>query len=48
LKWCLSEGRIHVAIPATSRVEHARDNAVTGNPPWLAEPDRLRIASCFS
>ena len=48
LKWCLSEGRIHVAIPATSRVEHARDNAVAGHPPWLDEPDRRRIASFFS
>ena len=31
LKWTLAEERIHVAIPATSSVEHARVNAAAGS-----------------
>ena len=35
LKWILSDPRVHCAIPATRRVEHARDNAAAGDPPWF-------------
>ena len=35
LKWILSDARVSCAIPATSRVQHARDNAAAGNPPWF-------------
>jgi aryl-alcohol dehydrogenase-like predicted oxidoreductase len=34
LKWTLGDERIHVAIPATSSVAHARVNTAAGAPPW--------------
>jgi len=35
LKWILSDTRVHCAIPATSSVEHMRDDAAAGDPPWF-------------
>jgi aryl-alcohol dehydrogenase-like predicted oxidoreductase len=35
LKWILSDPRVHCAIPATSSVEHMRENAAVGDPPWF-------------
>jgi aryl-alcohol dehydrogenase-like predicted oxidoreductase len=35
LKWILSDTRVHCAIPATSSVEHMRENSAAGDPPWL-------------
>jgi aryl-alcohol dehydrogenase-like predicted oxidoreductase len=35
LKWILSDPRVSCVIPATSRVEHARENAAAGEPPWF-------------
>lgn len=43
LKWCLSDPRIHVAIPATSQTEHARLNSLAGTPPWFGPEERRRV-----
>jgi len=43
LKWILSDRRVHVAIPATSSPQHARDNAEAGQPPWFDEDQRQLV-----
>ncbi|MBV8998671.1 MAG: aldo/keto reductase [Solirubrobacterales bacterium] len=43
LKWTLADERIHVAIPATSSVAHARVNTAAGDPPWPSREDRDRL-----
>jgi len=45
LKWTLANERIHVAIPATSSVEHARSNAAAGTPPWPSPDERAALAA---
>jgi len=40
LKWCVSDPRIHVAIPATGSAAHARDDALAGDPPWFGPEQR--------
>ena len=42
LKWVLSDDRVDVVIPATSRPEGVRENAAAGNPPWFG-PDERRL-----
>ena len=44
LRWCLSDRRIHVAIPATSKPENARANVASGDGPWLDDEARRRVA----
>jgi aryl-alcohol dehydrogenase-like predicted oxidoreductase len=44
LKWVLSDPRCHVAIPATSRAERIKENAVAGEPPWFGPEERALVA----
>jgi diketogulonate reductase-like aldo/keto reductase len=44
LKWVLSDERIDVAIPATSKPERTRENAAAGSPPWLGPEERDYVA----
>jgi diketogulonate reductase-like aldo/keto reductase len=42
LRWALSDERVDVVIPASTKPEHARANARAGTPPWYdAEQRRL-------
>lgn len=43
LKWVLSDLRVDVAIPATSKPERARENAAAGTPPWLGAEERRYV-----
>jgi diketogulonate reductase-like aldo/keto reductase len=40
LKWALSDERVDLVIPATSRPERAAENARAGEPPWLGPEER--------
>ena len=44
LKWGLSDERCHIAIPATFNLDHMRQNAAAGQPPWFDPDTRERVA----
>jgi aryl-alcohol dehydrogenase-like predicted oxidoreductase len=44
LQWVLSDPRVTVAIPASSKPERVRANAAAGDGPWLDPDERERIA----
>jgi aryl-alcohol dehydrogenase-like predicted oxidoreductase len=44
LKWILSDARVHAVLPATSKVDRARENAAAGDPPWFDEEARDYVA----
>ena len=43
LKWTLSDPRVDVVIPATSRPERTRENAAAGSPPWFGPDERALV-----
>jgi diketogulonate reductase-like aldo/keto reductase len=43
LKWALSDPRVDVVIPATSRPERAAENAAAGSPPWFGPEERRLV-----
>lgn len=43
LKWLLSDPRVDLVIPATSRPERAAENAAAGTPPWLGAEQRAYV-----
>ena len=43
LKWVLSDPRVAVVIPATSRPERVQENAAAGSPPWLGPEERALV-----
>ena len=44
LKWALSDERVDLVIPATSKPERAAENAKAGSPPWLGADERALVA----
>jgi diketogulonate reductase-like aldo/keto reductase len=48
LKWTLSDERVDVAIPATTRPERARENATAGAPRWLGPDERRYVETLAS
>jgi diketogulonate reductase-like aldo/keto reductase len=43
LKWVLSDRRIDVVLPATSRPERVLENGAAGSPPWFGEAERAYV-----
>jgi diketogulonate reductase-like aldo/keto reductase len=43
LKWALSDERIDLVIPATSKAARVRENAVAGEPPFFSEDERAEV-----
>jgi aryl-alcohol dehydrogenase-like predicted oxidoreductase len=43
LKWLLSDARVDLVLPATSKPERTAENAVAGEPPWLGPEERAFV-----
>jgi diketogulonate reductase-like aldo/keto reductase len=43
LKWALSDPRVDVVIPATSKPERTAENAAAGSPPWFGPEERALV-----
>ena len=43
LKWILSDPRVDLVIPATSRPARATENAAAGSPPWFGPDERTYV-----
>ena len=44
LKWVVSDPRVSVTIPATSKVARARENALAGSAPFFGPEERERVS----
>ena len=47
LKFILSDERVSCVIPATSRPERMRENALAGRPPWFGAAEREYVARVY-
>jgi diketogulonate reductase-like aldo/keto reductase len=43
LKWALSDDRVDLAIPATTKPDRTVENAAAGSPPWLGPDERRYV-----
>ena len=43
LKWVLSDSRVDLVIPATSKPARTAENAAAGEPPWLGPEERSLV-----
>ena len=43
LKWALSDPRVDLVIPATSKPGRTAENAAAGEPPWLGSEERAYV-----
>ena len=43
LKWVLSDTRVDLVIPATSKPERTAENAAAGEPPWFGPEERAYV-----
>jgi aryl-alcohol dehydrogenase-like predicted oxidoreductase len=48
VKWVLSDRRCHVAIPATSSLDHLGENLAAATPPWFGEKELDLVVSLAS
>ncbi|HEX2426373.1 MAG TPA: aldo/keto reductase [Gaiellaceae bacterium] len=48
LKWVLSDPRVDLVIPATSRPDRVTENVAAGSPPWLGPDERACVAGLAS
>lgn len=48
LKWTLSDPRVTVVLPATSKPERMAENARAGEPPWFGAEERALVARLAS
>jgi diketogulonate reductase-like aldo/keto reductase len=48
LKWVLSDERVDVAIPATSKPARTAENAAAGSPPWFGPEERALVGRLAS
>jgi diketogulonate reductase-like aldo/keto reductase len=44
LKWALSDSRVDLVIPATSRPARVAENAAAGEPPWFGPGERALVS----